>query len=66
MGQRVWDKGGCWSMEMGGRAEDLVIDVFCFFLSFLADGKFSTLGPPGMEGDSRRGGYFLCKSGVVG
>ena len=56
MGQRVWDKGGCWSMEMGGRAEDLVIDVFCFFLSFLADGKFSTLGPPGMEGGSWRGG----------
>ena len=53
-------------MEMGGRVEGLEIDIYILFIYLFADGKFAKFGPPGMEGDSRRGGYFLCKSGVVG
>ena len=43
-------------MEMGGRAGYLDIDVlFLFFLCF-PDGYFAKFVPPGIEGDSRRGG----------
>ena len=35
MGGMVRDKGGCWSMEVGGRVEDLEIDVLFFFFFFL-------------------------------
>ena len=46
-------------METGGRAEDLEINVLFLFLSLFADGKFATFGPPGMEGDSRKGKTFF-------
>ena len=56
-------------MDMGGRVEDLEIDVFFLFLSFFTDVKFSTFGTPGMEGgSSRRGRIYLqlrCGGGRV-
>ena len=39
---------------MGGRAEDMEIDVLFLFHSLFVNDKFSTFGPPGMEGDSRK------------
>ena len=67
VGGRVCEKGGCRSMETGGRVEDLEIDVLFLFFSLFADGKFAKFGPLGMEGYLRSaGGYFICKSGVVG
>ena len=63
MGGRFWKKWGCWSMDMGGRAEDLEIGVlfFCLF----ADGVFAKFGPPGMEVGSRGGGggFFASQVG---
>ena len=53
-------------MMMGGRVEDLEIDVLFLFLSLFVDGKFATFSPPGIEGDLRRGEDSLCKSDVVG
>ena len=50
---RIWDKGDCWPMKMGVRAEDLEIEDFFYF--FFPYSKFAIFGQPGMEGDSRRG-----------
>ena len=33
---RIWDKGDCWPMKMGVRAEDLDIDDFFIFFSPIA------------------------------
>ena len=49
-----------------GRKDGGFGDRRIFFFFFFADGEFAKFGPAGMEGDSRRGGEFLCKSGVVG
>ena len=52
LGERVWEKGGQWSTEMGVRAEDLEIRVLFLFFSLFADGKFAKFVPPGMERES--------------
>ena len=36
-------------MEMGGRAEDLEINVFFLFLSLFSDGEFATFYPPSLD-----------------
>ena len=53
-------RGGCCSMEIRGRAEDLGINVLFLFFSLFTDGKFAKFGLPRMEGDSRRGETFFA------
>ena len=63
---RVSYKGGCWSMDMGGRLEDLEIDVFFFSLCFPMAGSLSSVrrewrGIQGGGGDFFSSQVWWCK-----
>ena len=50
IGRKGIGNGGCWSMEMGGREEDLDTNVSFLFLSLFSDGKFTKFVLSVMEG----------------